>query len=335
MRRRPWAAIPGALAAVALSLAACITARIDLPTAPVSVGPAVGLQTTPVPLDPADLSRTAIGDFRYAGGIAIGSNQTSRLHGLSDLVLSPGGRITSVSDDGDLFSGVMTFDAKGHLAGLADGTIRPLLGQDGQPLQGKDWGDAEGLTILGNGELLVSFEHRHRIWRYPSSGDRRPVPVAMPTSDMSGNGNNDGMEGLAATPTIFADGYWVGVEPGDIWFCRQQADCKPATGLPGPPAGFRLSSLTTGPGGELVILHHRYVPGVGSRIELTVVRDPRGSPRVIGRFAMSPSSTVDNFEGVAIEQRPNGGWRLYLLSDDNFSPTQRTLLLAFDWTPPQ
>ena len=28
-------------------------------------------------------------------------------------------------------------------------------------------------------------------------------------------------------------------------------------------------------------------------------------------------------------------FRLYLLADDNFSPTQRTLMLAFDWTPPK
>ena len=39
--------------------------------------------------------------------------------------------------------------------------------------------------------------------------------------------------------------------------------------------------------------------------------------------------TTDNFEGIAAETR-NGRTRLYILSDDNFSPMQRTLLLAFD-----
>ena len=39
--------------------------------------------------------------------------------------------------------------------------------------------------------------------------------------------------------------------------------------------------------------------------------------------------TVDNFEGIAAVATPTGT-RLYLLSDDNFSETQRTLLLAFD-----
>jgi hypothetical protein len=38
-------------------------------------------------------------------------------------------------------------------------------------------------------------------------------------------------------------------------------------------------------------------------------------------------------EGIAVVALPGRGWRLFLLSDDNFSKDQRTLLLAFDWLP--
>jgi hypothetical protein len=48
----------------------------------------------------------------------------------------------------------------------------------------------------------------------------------------------------------------------------------------------------------------------------------------------SPSA-VDNFEAIAaVPGRTPGTVRLYMLSDDNFSDNQRTLLYAFDWTPP-
>jgi hypothetical protein len=326
-------AIPGALVAVTLSLAACVATRIELPAAPVGAGSAIAIQTSPVALDPADPARTTIGDFTYAGGLAIGSDQTSRLHGLSDLVVEPDGQILSVSDDGaDLFTARLKLDGSGRLAGLTEGALRPLVGPGSQPLQGKAWTDAEGVTRLGNGEILVSFERNHRIWRYPPSGPRQPFPVATPAVTMA---ENDGIEGLAAAPTVVADGYWVGLQPGSIWFCRLQVACDEVKGLPAPPAGYRLSSLTTGPKGELVILHHSYVPGTGSRIIVTIVRDPRGAKRIIGRLAMGQTLTIDNFEGVAVVERPEGGWRLYLLSDDNFSPSQRTLLLAFDWTPPK
>jgi hypothetical protein len=43
--------------------------------------------------------------------------------------------------------------------------------------------------------------------------------------------------------------------------------------------------------------------------------------------------SVDNFEGLAAVPGPAGGIRFYLVSDDNASREQRTLLLAFDWWP--
>ena len=332
MRRR-LAAIPGAVAAVALSLTACVTARPQLLVAPVKAGPSVAIQSAPVMLDPSDPGRTSAGDFTYAGGIAVTSNETSRLHGLSDLVVDADGGVLSVSDDGaDLFTGRLVLDASGRLVGLTDGALRPLTGFDSQSLQGKAWTDAEGVTRLANGEMLVSFEHEHRIWAYAPSTNRPPKPVARPEVSMA---DNDGMEGLAAAPTVVGDGYWVGTEPGGIWFCRLHASCEEKAGLPKPPIGYRLSSLTTGLKGELVILHHSYIPAIGSRIILTVVRDPLGSRRVAGSFTLVPPMTVDNFEGVAVVAKPGGGWRIYLLSDDNFNPTQRTLLMAFDWMPPK
>jgi hypothetical protein len=332
MKRRPWAVIPGVLAATALSLAACVTARVELPAAPVSAGPAIAIQAVAVPLDPHDPAHVALGDFVFAGGVALSSNQSSRLHGLSDLVIQPDGDLLSVTDDGaDLFTAELVLDDAGRLVGLTHAALRPLTGLDGQPLQGKAWSDAEGVTRLGGGDMLVSFEREHRIWRYPPASRRAPSSAPMPTTAMA---ENDGMEGLTAAPTVATDAYWVGVEPGGIWFCHLRTQCDEVRGLPTPPPGYRLSSLTTGPGGELVILHHSYLPAIGSRIIVTVVADPLGAKRTVASFAMTQALSIDNFEGVAVVPR-HGGWRIYLISDDNFSASQRTLLLAFDWTPPK
>ena len=46
-------------------------------------------------------------------------------------------------------------------------------------------------------------------------------------------------------------------------------------------------------------------------------------------IALKLPGTTDNFEGIAAERRGDGV-RLYLLSDDNGNPPQRTLLLAFN-----
>lgn len=331
MKRRRWRAIPGVLVATTLTLAACVTARIELPAAPVAAGASVSVQSVPVLLNPADPAQIVVGEFRYANGLALASDQTSRLHGLSGIVVEDL-VATAVSDDGDIVRFGLAVSRPGQrLAAVSNVFIDPITGLDGQPVQGKEWGDAEGLAILPNGDRLISFEQNHRIWRYVGR-DRAATPVNAPTVTMADNG---GMEGLAAAPTIAADAYWVGIETGDIWLCRLSAPCRQVDGLPRPPTGFRLSALTTGPTGDLVILHHSYVPAIGSRIAITIVRDPLGERKTIGGFAMGPNSATDNFEGVAVVPRPNGDWRLYLLSDDNFNASQRTLLLAFDWTPPR
>ena len=45
------------------------------------------------------------------------------------------------------------------------------------------------------------------------------------------------------------------------------------------------------------------------------------------------SELLDNFEGLAARPGPNGETLIYLVSDNNFSPLQQTLLLHFELSP--
>ena len=322
----------GVVAAVLLAVVACATPahlRPIPPRGPVPADSRITVETAAVPLDPSDPSRQEIDGFRYAGGLALTSSMTSRLHGLSDLQVAPDGTFISPTDDGDIVTGRILFGPDNRLIGVGEATLKPLLGADGQPLQGKREGDAEGLARLPDGRLLVSFERDHRIWLYDEAG--RPAPAKAPPVALA---ENDGMEGLAAAPTS-GGLYFVGLEPGGIWMCRVNTGCDELDGLPTPPPGYRLSALGLGPKGELLILHHSFIPAIGSRIILTIVGDPFFDRAVIGRLSMGPNTTVDNFEGVSAIAGPDGSWRIFLLSDDNFSDKQRTILLAFDWTPPK
>jgi len=44
---------------------------------------------------------------------------------------------------------------------------------------------------------------------------------------------------------------------------------------------------------------------------------------------LAPPQIADNFEGLAVDVR-NGRTRIWLVSDDNFLPQQRTYLLEFE-----
>jgi hypothetical protein len=315
----------GVLAAILL-LFACAPPAPSLPSAPVPAGPGVAVRSEPVALDPSDAAHVALGNFAYAGGLVLTSDQTARFHGLSDLKLTAHDGFLAVSDEGDLVRGRLTLDAAGRLAGVGDVTLKPLLGPDGQPLQGKLQADAEGIAALPDGDILISFERDHRIWRYPAASGpphAAPMPhIAMPP--------NDGMEAIAALPAVAPDAYVVGAEDESrSWVCRLSSGCVDGTALPRPSDAGVVAAAPLGDD-RIAWLFRHWSLLKGSVITL-VVLDKAGAE--LDRMTLSRPLTVDNLEGLAAQVRPDGKVRFYLLADDNFSPAERTLLLAFDWTP--
>lgn len=294
-----------------------------VPAAMSSEAVAVAVTSTPVTLDPSDVSREAAGAFRFAGGIALSSEQNSDLHGLSGMVMTAPAEFAAVGDLGVLFRARLTLDGAGRLTGVTDGRLERLRGEDGEFLFGKSDADAEGLALLPGGDLLVSFERRHRITRYPADGGR-PVPVPSPQAAFPANG---GMEAL----TFDADSgeYLVGAEDsGQTWRCRLTGGCR-ATASIEKDADFGLTAIALVPGARIAYLLRAFDPERGNRVALVV----EGASGVVDRLELARPMTVDNFEGLAVAPGPDDAIRFYLLSDDNANDAQRTLLLAFDWRP--
>jgi hypothetical protein len=300
-------------------------ARQSSSPAPIAGG-LVSIEAVPVPLNPANPSETAVGDFSYAGGLVLTSSQTDQLHGLSDIDITNTDQLIAVGDLGVFFEARLDLDEAGRLVGLTDARLTPLTGQDGEPLTDKADADAEGLAVLQNGDRLVSFERRHRIWLYPSAGGLSRV-APMPDTSFPLNG---GMEALAADPEAGADAFVVGAEvSGETWTCRVlQMQC-----IKGPtvdkPEEFGLVAIKRLPGGQTAYLLRAYDAERGNRISLQIFR----SGSLAARMDLARPMTVDNYEGLAAVPGDDGGVRFYLLSDDNGLPPQRTILLAFDWRP--
>lgn len=291
------------------------------------------VEAEPVAMDPAHPDADRAGPFRYAGGLVLKGPRERGFGGLSDLRIGPGGALTAVTDQGGLLRARIVLDQKGRLTGFEDAALEPLTDQAGKPLEGKLDADSEGLAIWPNGDLMVSFERRHRIWLYPARGGP-PRSLPIPTIEMP---PNQGLEGLSTAPSRGPGAYWAGVEGGSVWLCRKTRACVRWRGMPGPGFGCRLSALTEAPGRRLVILHHCYNPITGSsrvRVEVVAIPTrPADTAPIQAELKIATPMTVDNLEGVAAGPAPKGGLRLYLLSDDNFSDDQRTLLLAFDLPP--
>ena len=281
-----------------------------------------------MPLDTHDVTVQRLGSFVYAGGLEI-RDAAGVVAELSDLRIMPGDLLIAISDRGYLFEARLRFDQQRRLVGLADPEVMPLLDEQGQPLSGAA-GDAEALAILPQGRL-IAFERDHRIWLYPSDGSA-PRPVTKPDADFPAN---EGIEAMTAYPAGGPTAYLVGAEAGTIWLCSLEAPCRDTPLGRLVPDGFALTALAAyGDEGAFVLLGRSYDPrrGVHTVIRL-IATAGASSGRIVDELAIADPLTVDNFEGVAVVPRDNGGIRLYLLSDNNGSATQHTYLLAFDWQP--
>lgn len=311
-----------------------------LAAAPLRAADPVAVQAAPVSLHPNELERIAVGRLVYRGGLVLTASD-GRFGGLSDLSVTPDGkRFLAISDRGHWVEGELLYDAENRLAGFSGGRLGPLGDFHGKRLMGLA-GDAEGLAVYPDGSLLVAFERRHRLWLYPPSDPPfartpRMVPLPRRASAMPENGGIEALLRLSGGRLIalseeLMDGRhhvgWIG--DGITWEelrYRAATDFKP-TGMTQIPAEAhhagdvlvleRRFTILDGPGARIT-LHRRSAWRAGATLEgeeLAVIRQPL---------------TVDNFEGIAAARGPRGETRIYLLSDDNFSFWQRTLLLMFE-----
>lgn len=284
-------------------------------------------ETRPVGLGIPGGARLADG-VRFAGGLELVAGPASPLHSLSDLKLTGGDAFVSVSDAGDLVRGRLLLDATGDLSGLAALRYRRLTLTDGAPIIDKADGDAEGLVITPGGDLLVSFERDHRLWSYgPADQPHAPVVVRRPDFAFA---LNDGMEGISAAP----DGWRVAGESGGVWDCTPHT-CIEVVAPPTMPlidSQYRITGMDRDPSGEgFFVVQRSYSPPIDARARVRrMAADGALGPVLV---ELKLPGTTDNFEGIAAVAH-GYGVRLYVLSDDNGNPAQRTLLLAFDVTRP-
>ena len=101
---------------------------------------------------------------------------------------------------------------------------------------------------------------------------------------------------------------------------------------------FTVSDVTLLPNGDVLLVERDFsFVGASIRVRLSVL--PRGAIRPGARLVsrtlaeIEPPLTVDNFEAAAARTAPDGATLIYLMSDDNQSFLQRTLLFQLRLEP--
>ena len=288
--------------------------------------PAVSLvRFAPVPLSEEAPGLNRLGRLAFLGAWALTSND-ARIGGISALHVE-GPEALAVSDAG--------------------WRIRVPLPRGGSPVRAevvmveegpgppgdKSNRDVESLVVCGD-DVWIGFEQAEAIWRYDRRSFARRSAAAPPA--MRDWSNNAGPEAMVRLPDgrflVFAEG--GGGDSDAILFLGDPS----VSGTPAlrlryrPPAGYRITDAAMLPDGRLALLNRKVGLFAGFSTRLTIAALPAPAERALmtGQEAarFEGSVTRDNFEALSISSE-GGRTILWIASDDNYNPLQRTLLMKF------
>ncbi|HRO10371.1 esterase-like activity of phytase family protein [Amaricoccus sp.] len=262
------------------------------------------------------------------GTEAVWTASDPRFGGYSGLALAPDGRsFLAISDRGSWARGEIE-RTDGRIDAVRLTGIGDLHEISGAPV-GDQAFDAEGLAVDAEGRAFVSFEAFHRVRRYDDiDGPAANVPSHP---DFRGLQLNSGLEALAidANGTLHAiperSGAWERPFPvyrlrGGKWD-RTLSLRRDGT--------FLVVDADFGPDGNLYLLERDFgwLKGFATRVR-RFTPGPDGFGDEVTLLETS-FGALDNMEGISTWRDEEGRIRVTLISDDNFFPLQRTMLVEY------
>ena len=300
----------------------------------------IKVKARPIPFfDSSDHARARFGSLEYRSGLVLTSSFPG-FGGLSGLRLdAKGERFIALSDHGSWFTGRIVYQGRA-MTGLDDVEAAPLLGPDGKPLAARGWFDTESIALDGS-FVYVGIERVNQVVRFDfakgftrSRGEVFPMPPAVKKLP-----NNKGLEALVFVPKGFAlEGTLIAISERGL--DREGNLIAFLVGGPTPgqfsvrrSQNFDISDAVLLPSGELLVLERKFslLSGVGIRIRRIALKSLAPNAVVDGPaiFEADLGEEIDNMEGIDAFVTPEGETVLTMVSDDNFSLLQRTLLLQF------
>jgi len=304
--------------------------------APVSIE----VKAWPIPwFDRRDHDRLRFGALEYRSGLVLTSS-FPRFGGLSGLRLDPKGeRFISFSDRGHWFTGRIVYDGRA-MTGLADVESAPMLGADGKPTTAHGWYDSESIALDGS-RVYIGLERVNKVLRFDfNKGFTRARGEAVPLpKEASRLPNNKGLEALVFVPKgMPLEGALIAMSERGLDKNGNLVAFLIGGPLPGQfsvrrTEDFDISDAVLLPVGDLLILERKFsfLSGIGIRIRRIPLMSVAPNAVIDGPsiFEASLANEVDNMEGIDAHLSPEGETILTMVSDDNFSMIQRTLLLQF------
>ena len=284
-------------------------------------------------LNPDDPAQRQVGALEFIAAWELRSRNDD-FGGISALTVLNDGRFVGIGDAGTVIGFGLTNDGR-----IDRSFIVPLPNLDGPGFNYKDR-DSEGIAYdPDSGQYWVSFEQRHAIRRYSKDFTRQTGQVHPP--EMRDWPKNKGAEAIIR----LTDGRFIVIAESidddthkALLFAGDPVERRNSI-TPfriRPPSGYRVTDAVQLPDGRIAVLNRAigFPQGFSAKVSLltlgTVRRDEIVSAKVIASLA-SPL-LVDNLEGIA-GTREGEDNILWLISDNNFSIFQQTILMKFRLLP--
>ncbi len=328
------------LLSACLVLLATLTAHAQrLPQTPAEPPVRIEIQAKPIEaFDPREPSKKRFGSLVFRGGLEL-SSAHKQFGGLSGVRVSADGRLLAITDRANWLRGRIVYRGEAPV-GVADAEMGPMLYTDGRPITARGWYDTEAVAEDG-AFVYVSLERVHRILKF-DYGKRgllsRATLVPVP-SEMAKLVSNRGVECLAVAPKGTA------IAGALIAVAERSLDASKNTRgflIGGPQPGlfsvkltdeFDIVDCAISPAMDLLLLerHFSWRRGVAMRLRRVPLSEVVPGAALEGSVLLSADMgfQIDNMEGLSVHRASNGDTVLTLVSDDNFSIIQRTILLQF------
>ena len=331
---------------LAVGLCAALTVVLaDLPAGLarelLTEGTPVKTRTRPIETFHIGHNGAKFGDLTFLGGLELLASDR-KVGGLSGLVSLDGGNaFLAVTDNGHWVSGKIEQTPDGKPLDIRDVRFAPLLGADGRTLRAR-WGhDTEAVTLSNSG-LYVTAEFNNAIYHYSwplvTGRERMTGKVSLP-DDILSLPRNAGLESLAAVPenSAFAGNLIAVAE-------SSKSDAHDFSAFIIGPGGverfairrqnrFDATDAAFLPDGDLLLMERRFNLRdlIGLRLRRFEAASIAPGAVLEGDILLEADFDyqIDNMEALAVHQTLNGETILTLLSDNNRSMLQRTVLLRF------
>ncbi|MBL4875668.1 MAG: esterase-like activity of phytase family protein [Cohaesibacteraceae bacterium] len=310
----------------------------------------IHIDARPIPnFSASNPDRTLFGKFEYQAGLVL-TSKSSDFGGFSGMMAGSNNNIIqAVSDQGWFLHATLERSPSGKITGVTNAALTPILDNNGHRFNRKWKRDAETITSYsaGTNQVAIGFENNVRIQIHGMSNKRPGRALKTMSLQKLGRNRNGNatLEALVSAPASNNS-----AAPEFLAIFERKAKHDP--GIPGwimasgialpfwiqEHDSFAITEANLLSNGDLIILERRasIFGGVQNRIRHILRSEIYAHNMLDGEviFTAGSDNYTDNLEGMSTRIVKPNRCETLLVSDDNYSFLQNTILLQFHWDCP-